>query len=690
MPAMSAPSARPPGSGPAVLAAALLVGPQVAAKATRDALFLSHFAVASLPIMTAVAAVVSLAGTLAFSRAMARLSPARLLPAAMTASAALFLAEWGLARSWPRPAAVAVFLHHAILGAALLSGFWSLVSETFDPYRAKRAMGSIGAGASLGGVAGGLVAWRAAAWTGAASMLAGLAMMNALAVLSLLPLTRGTAAAPRPSGDTAADTGASGIAIIRATPYLGGLAALVAASAFVEAVLDYVLGAAATTTVGRGPALMSFFALFHTGTGVLALVAQALLVRPLLGGAGLAATLAVLPAFTAVAAAGAVLVPRFASLVLLRGGHAVLRNSAFRSGYELLYAPLPPESKRPTKVIVDVACDRLGTVAGSAAVLLVVAAAGAASARLLLMFASAAAAGAVVLALRFRRGYVAALAESLRAGTPAIDPSALVDPTTLLTVASIQRDLPAQRGTVTAPGASASPTQDAVVDAIADLRSADPARVARALSAAPLDPALVAHVLPLLRDDALFAPAAEALRHASGRCTGQLVDALLDPALEGAVRRRVARVLKGVPTQRAADGLFLALAGERFDLRYRCAQALVRIRAANPAVVLPAERIAEIAVRAAEGAARSPRHLDHLFDVLALMLDGRALAIALRALRGGNAHLRGTALEYLDNVLPPGVRDQVWPQLAGGEPPAATGRSPDEIRDDLLRSVAPD
>jgi ATP:ADP antiporter, AAA family len=630
--------------------------------------------------MTAAAAIVSLLGTLAFSRAMARLSPARLLPAAVAASALLFLGEWGLAAPLPRAAAVAVYLHHAILGAMLLSGFWSLVSETFDPYRARHSMGAIGAGASLGGIAGALFTWRAAAVASVPAMLAVLAAMSAVSLLSLLPLVR--AAGRRVEAPL--DAGArSGLELIRQTPYLRGLAALVALCAFVEAVLDYLLGAAATSAVGRGPALMSFFALFHAGTGVLALVLQTLLFSPLLARAGLTVTLASLPAFTALAAGFAWAVPRLASLVVLRGGHAVLRNSAFRSGYELLYVPLPADRKRPTKVIIDVGCDRIGTVAGSAAVL-ATAALFHASPRVLLALASMAAVATIALAVRFRRGYVGVLAESLRAEAPELDPTALVEPATLLTMASIHR-LPR------AVGASAADPRrrDPVMEAIADVRSGDAARIEAALAREELDARLLPHVVPLLADDALVPIASAALRRAGTRCTGQLVDALLDPALEAVVRRRVARVLKGVPTQRAADGLLIALEDDRFDVRYRAAQALVRIRGENPGLAMAPERVLALARQEAAHAGRSPRHLEHVFTVLSLVLDRRPLEIARRALQGGDASLRGTALEYLDNVLPPAVRDRIWPSLGQGGRPARSGRSADDMANDLLRSTGP-
>jgi len=221
---------------------------------------------------------------------------------------------------------------------------------------------------------------------------------------------------------------------------------------------------------------------------------------------------------------------------------------------------------------------------------------------------------------------------------------------------------------------------------IADLRSGDARRVSGVLMGRELDARLVPHVIPLLARDALFEAAATALRRAAPRCTGQLVDALLDPSLEAGIRRRVARVLRGVPTQRSADGLLLGLDDARFDLRYRCAQALLRVRTQNPTVVLPAARVIERAVRDAAQAGQSPRHLEHCFTLLGLVQDHGPLDAAYRAVQGSDAGARGTALEYLDHVLTAPVRERLWPHL-GAARPAPSGRSADEIREDLLRST---
>ena len=52
-----------------------------------------------------------------------------------------------------------VYLHVSAFGGALVSGFWSLVNERFDPHTARRVVGRIGTGATAGGMAGGALAW---------------------------------------------------------------------------------------------------------------------------------------------------------------------------------------------------------------------------------------------------------------------------------------------------------------------------------------------------------------------------------------------------------------------------------------------------------------------------------------------------------------------------------------------------
>jgi ATP/ADP translocase len=275
----------------AILAVAMLVAQQVAGKATRDALFLSHFDITALPLAVAAAAVLSLIAVLGFARGMARLTPARMVPLTLAASSVLLLGEWALSLAMPRAAAVAVYLHMSVFGGTLLSGFWSLVNERLDPHAAKRVVGRIGTGASLGGLLGGLITWRAATVITVPTMLVVLAALGLLCLVPLgrlRPLGRGTAT--RAPGPEEGAPPPSGLRLIRREPYLRNLAILVGLSALMETLLDYVFNAAAVGSFGKGQPLMSFFALYHSATGLLGVAAQATLVRPSLERLGLATT----------------------------------------------------------------------------------------------------------------------------------------------------------------------------------------------------------------------------------------------------------------------------------------------------------------------------------------------------------------------------------------------------------------
>ena len=67
---------------------------------------------------------------------------------------------WALLGPFRGMVVIAVCLHVAALGGVLISGFWSVVNERFDPRTAKRYVGRIAAGGTAGGLVGGLLAER--------------------------------------------------------------------------------------------------------------------------------------------------------------------------------------------------------------------------------------------------------------------------------------------------------------------------------------------------------------------------------------------------------------------------------------------------------------------------------------------------------------------------------------------------
>jgi ATP/ADP translocase len=141
----------------AALAATVIITLQLAGKATRDALFLSTFGVASLPVIVIAAAVLSGVLAVLLARLMARSHPGRLVPRLYALSAGLLLVEWALAEAVRKPIAILVYLHITAVGAIMVSGFWAMVNERFDPRTARRTIGRITAGGSIGGLLGGIL-----------------------------------------------------------------------------------------------------------------------------------------------------------------------------------------------------------------------------------------------------------------------------------------------------------------------------------------------------------------------------------------------------------------------------------------------------------------------------------------------------------------------------------------------------
>jgi HEAT repeat protein len=248
-----------------------------------------------------------------------------------------------------------------------------------------------------------------------------------------------------------------------------------------------------------------------------------------------------------------------------------------------------------------------------------------------------------------------------------------------------------------------------------DLRSGDTDRALRALSSGELlTPELVPHVIPLLANDLLARDVTLALRQVAPRVLGQLVDALLDPERPVEVRRRIPRILSTNPTERAVEGLLRGLEDVRFKVRMQCGWALARLRENHPELAIDSQRVVAAVLREVEmekhvwGGGRDMERLEdpsdspfvddyvrerakaglqHVFTLLSVALSEQTLLrIAFNGLHSGDARRRGTALEYLDAVLPPEIRDPLWPFLEERGRPRGPTRTREEIIADLTEA----
>ncbi len=712
------------GSALAIMAA------QVGARATRDALYLSTFAVETLPAMMFSSAALSLGTAALFSRGLGRLAPARFIPPAFGISAVLFLVEWALLGAAPRLAAVLLYLHPGALGVALLSGFWSVLSERFDPYSGKTVLARAGAFAALGGVVGGLTAERVGVLLGVPAVLGVLAAFHVVCAFGVRAVgaPRSVSAGRRPFEASAE----SGLAVLRRVPLLRSMAGLMVVLAVMNSLVEYSFKAAASGVFADGPSLIRFFALFEVSVNGLAFVLQASLAGPLLRRFGLAWAMALRPVSVFLAAVLAVALARFWTVVLARAADLVSNASTFSTGFELLYTPLTAEQKRPTKAYIDIGATRLGEMTGSALVLTSLALLPVLPLEWVLTAAGLAAAVGMLLLVRLQRGYVTQLADNLRAGVVALDDEGeTLDALTTRTLWSERtsidrgelleqiRAVEERQAAERAADAAATPNAGALAAASVERReffarieavaSTDLERTRNALQAARGDSRLVPFVIPLLGRRSLEDEVLRFVRSLGATAIGQLTDCLVDRTQSLDVRRALPRVLELETSARSLEGLVLGLDDPDAEVRIACARGAARLVSRDASLRLPQDRVyalleRQLAMSGSAGfprtrgtredpvlldrfeAARVDRRIEHVFTVLALGLGPDLMAATLRSLYSEDAHLRGTALEYLQATLPESIRTAIWSDLPGAGRPLGAARSRAEIADELLRT----
>jgi ATP:ADP antiporter, AAA family len=759
----------------AIVAALAVIASFIASKAARDAIILSEFGIENLPLFVGISAALSLPVVLVAGRLIARLGPDRLMPWLNLASAGLLVGEWVLMHSAPRATAVLVFLHLGSLGAVLVSGFWSIINERFDVQTGKRHIGRIGVGATIGGVLGGVIAERTAVYLEPGAILIVLAGLQLVCGIALRVLAADEA--PRDQRVVEGEVARlSALRTIATTPLLRNLAVIVVFGAIAAAALDFVFKAEVMAATSNGGPLR-MFALYHTGTSVLTALVQIALAQLALTRLGVARTVATLPLTVSSFGLAALVSPGLYSAMIARGAEAVTRSSVYRAGYELLFAPLPEADKRSTKVVLDVGAERIGDLLG--AQLIAVLIWFSAPPESIPVAAVVAGTIALMFAMVVPRSYTSALEHSLvvrakeegnttpppvpkrhsplmwtQLGQPTMsetgadmtalslldlrpargptDPAAsrpvvhevvvpaAKPPRAALTASTASTASTVDDGARSAPAAGGNVT-DVVVDRIAGLRSGQLARVRKALDRGPLTPDLVPHVLPLVAWDEIAAAALTALEKVAARSTGVLVDALLDPDREFAVRRRLPAIMTAGEPALAAWGLWRGLADRRFEVRYRCGLALVELRAAGHAMPFGEEAVHALVDRelsVESQVLRSYRLLDsdfpfvdgvkvavdkalhrivdrtsstavaHVFNLLGLALPPEPIRIAFQGLHTEDRELRATALEYLESALPPEIWGRLRPLIdAEREREKAEAAKPKRTREELVAAL---
>jgi AAA family ATP:ADP antiporter len=694
----------------AASAALMMIGHLQGGKTIRDALFLSNFDVTQLPKIMIATAVFSAFAVVAFSRMLSRYGPARFIPPLYIVSGLISIGEWVGLAFWPHIVTIILYLHVTVIDSLLISGFYSIINERYDPYSAKRVISRMVIFATLGGILGAAAASVIAKTVDTSAVLAMLALLHILSGVALYQVIRG-----QTDGKSQPAPPRGILKIMKQNTLIQRMALLMLTVAAAVALLDYLFKATLQVTLSKEE-LVTFFAYFYIAIDIGSLLLQTLVGSRSLRWFGLGGTILVLPLGIIFGGLMTFVFRSMMTITLLRGAANLLTNSFFGPGYELFFTPIAPTDKRASKILIDVGANRMGNMLGGLMIMGLLLLPGTTS-NYILPLVIVMAGVMAMLTFVLNRGYISQLAVNLRDGTLKADIIDIKDKTTQNTVAltqtRLERDMLLQqialhsRGdivsadraddkqkTISTPKSLTSDTdEDAEIEIIRDLRSRDENRIRRVLVNKVITPTLLPHILPLFRGQAVLQEALNAVKPLVSVATGQMVDALLDHHQHPLIRRRIPLLLGLADNERAIQGLTLGLQDSELDVRYRCAEALTRIKTNHPHLSIDIEAIwrvvyREIASFSSTGfkLTRGVEPLHYLFHLFGIILGPGAMDICYHALQAEDPGIRGTAFEYLENQLPPNVLEPLWPFIAASRTETKSDRSTKEIMYDLLQA----
>jgi len=355
----------------------------------------------------------------------------------------------------------------------------------------------------------------------------------------------------------------------------------------------------------------------------------------------------------------------------------------------MLYTPLAEATKRSAKSVIDVAVDSSGKGVGAIVILLLV---GIAPLHPLVIVNAAAVAiaiGEFLVARRLQAEYISALEGGLRRQGANLEQAldySMTDFTVVGTMAGLDRAAVLHALKSSGQVHTSALPADPVVAAIIEFRSGDLERIRAALRDPPRDPLVIGFLVPLLARDGVLRSVVSALGEFGARAAGEMISALHDPDTRDVVRRRLPLALKSCPSAIARDGLLAALDAGDFEIRLRCGRALLALTDEHPELLKPFPGVLLLVERELNNDGKTDRVREHVFNLLALALEREPVRIAARAFTTEDAYVRGTALEYLETVLPAQLFSALRPLVAVPESPPAHRRPAGDVKADLIRA----
>ncbi len=310
-----------------------------------------------------------------YSRALGKVPKLWVLPGTQATIIASLIGFWFLFQTgqvWV--SAVFYFFGRLLLGIFLISQFWTLANDIYDPRQAKRLFGFIGGGAMLGGMTGSGLTALLVERVGTVNLILVNAAILGLCFFLILEIQRRTSHGEgsfRVKGQSLG--GGEALAMLRGSRHLQLIALVIGFSALGAATLEQQLYMASEAEVAGGDAITSFLAGITFYVSLIGFVIQIYFTSRIYSLLGIGFAMAVLPASLGATAVLIMLYKALWASSVARVTDSALRYSLDKTTRETLFLPLSAELKLKAKGFVDVVADRfIGKGIGSVVLLLAI------------------------------------------------------------------------------------------------------------------------------------------------------------------------------------------------------------------------------------------------------------------------------------------------------------------------------
>jgi ATP:ADP antiporter, AAA family len=314
-----------------------------------------------------------------YTKAMARVPRRWTIPVTQAGMIVLLVTFWVLfTRLGAEWVSVGFYLYGLILGILLISQFWTLANDVYDPRQAKRLFGLIGGGASLGGATGAAITATLVSELGTTTMLLVSAAILAACLLIVVSIVRsnqraGTSDAAK-TGEEEGVSGGEALALLRGSRHLQIIAMVITFAAIGAAIIEQQLNMATAEAKGQAntDSITQFLAQVTVYLSLIGLFIQVALTSRIHRLLGIGFALMILPVSLGATGVLMLVVGALWTSGVARVVDTSLRYTVDKTTREILFLPLPADVKYRAKPFIDVTVDRLSKGAGALLILVLI------------------------------------------------------------------------------------------------------------------------------------------------------------------------------------------------------------------------------------------------------------------------------------------------------------------------------